>query len=331
MTNPKFYVNFRQMAIFTKMKDIFLRFLKFLSVLHKRGKEYITIMVVPHTEEKIKNFHFTNYFFISAIVILIGLFSINIFFLLHKSTINEGYTALRSRYQKMIKERSEMQRNIQILRKNLEHMKPQLSQIYHLTDPDGKEYYDIWGKGGSPLQDSASGSGQISSSKLDLKEMNKDLLVSKSVLERANRFLDRNRDIFRNLPTMWPVPKGGYVTSEYGWRENPVVRSKKEFHKGLDIAHYPGSPIVTTADGVVAFAGEKQGYGLSVHIRHEYGFSTVYAHCRNLKVHAGQKVRRGQTIAYVGDTGFTTGYHLHYEIRIGREAIDPWPFILNLK
>jgi murein DD-endopeptidase MepM/ murein hydrolase activator NlpD len=142
-------------------------------------------------------------------------------------------------------------------------------------------------------------------------------------------YLDENKRIFSKLPTLWPVQGGGYVTSEFGTRNSPFHFDRQERHKGADIAFYPGAPIVATADGSVMSTGYEKGFGNCLTILHAYGFMTRYAHCQSIKVMPGQPVRRGQVIATMGRTGRTTGYHLHYEIRIGREPLDPLPFMLK--
>jgi murein DD-endopeptidase MepM/ murein hydrolase activator NlpD len=98
-------------------------------------------------------------------------------------------------------------------------------------------------------------------------------------------------------------------------------------HDGLDIAAPRGTPIYSTASGVVTFAGRQSGYGIVVKIRHAFGFETVYAHLSRENVSVGQSVRRGDRIADMGSTGRSTGSHLHYEIRIDRMPVNPIKFI----
>jgi murein DD-endopeptidase MepM/ murein hydrolase activator NlpD len=166
---------------------------------------------------------------------------------------------------------------------------------------------------------------------LTVRSLQRDIDIMKDVLGRANAYLAENREIFNKLPHLWPLPDGGYITSEYGWREHPIRKRRTEFHRGLDIANYPGSPIVATADGTVLSASYDPSFGYYVRVMHAYGFVTCYGHCQRLKARAGQSVRKGQVIAYVGRTGMTTGYHLHYEIRLGFESIDPMPYLMKMK
>ena len=123
------------------------------------------------------------------------------------------------------------------------------------------------------------------------------------------------------VPSMWPTR--GEVSSPFGLRWNG-----SDFHPGIDIANDFGTPIVATADGVVTEAGwNAGGYGNKVDIDHGNGIMTRYGHAQSVVVRAGQHVRRGQIIAYMGSTGFSTGPHLHYEVRIYGEPVNPAPYL----
>jgi murein DD-endopeptidase MepM/ murein hydrolase activator NlpD len=127
------------------------------------------------------------------------------------------------------------------------------------------------------------------------------------------------------LPFGEPVP-GGRWTSGFGPRRDPKGRGRS-MHNGLDIAAPRGTPVYATADGIVTFAGRQRGYGRLVKIRHAFGFETFYAHNNRARVKVGQRVSRGDRIADVGSTGRSTGNHVHYEIRIDNEPVNPVKFI----
>ena len=117
-------------------------------------------------------------------------------------------------------------------------------------------------------------------------------------------------------PSIWPA--AGYVSSPYGLRFNGT-----EFHQGIDIAADMGTPIVATADGVVTAAGWNGGYGNMVDVDHGGGIVTRYGHASAVAVTVGQQVRRGEVIAYVGSTGRCTGPHVHYEVRVDGQPVNP--------
>ena len=100
-------------------------------------------------------------------------------------------------------------------------------------------------------------------------------------------------------------------------------------HEGIDVGATPGTPIIAPADGIVVFSGKKAGFGNFVQIDHGYGIETLFAHSRKLYVKSGQKVTRGTLIAGVGNSGHSTGPHLHYEVRVNGIAVDPIYFILD--
>jgi murein DD-endopeptidase MepM/ murein hydrolase activator NlpD len=118
----------------------------------------------------------------------------------------------------------------------------------------------------------------------------------------------------------------GRRTSGFGVRIDPKGRGRS-MHDGLDIAAPRGTAIYSTADGVVTFSGRQSGYGIVVKIRHAFGFETVYAHLSRANVKVGQHVSRGDRIADMGSTGRSTGSHLHYEIRIDQQPVNPIKFI----
>lgn len=121
---------------------------------------------------------------------------------------------------------------------------------------------------------------------------------------------------------LWPVPSSRTVTSYYGWRVHPIFKTNR-FHSGIDIAASSGQRIVAIASGTVIIAGWQNGYGYTVSINHGGGMTTLAAHASKLLVSNGQKVKAGQTIALVGSTGWSTGPHCHFEVRINGSTTNP--------
>lgn len=123
-------------------------------------------------------------------------------------------------------------------------------------------------------------------------------------------------------------PSKGWITSRFGYRMNPFT-NKATMHAGLDLAAAPGSPVYAPADGVVIFASYDESYGKLVSIDHGYGVTTRFGHNSQIYVHVGQRVSKWDVIAAVGNTGRSTGPHLHYEVRINGTPVDPANFILD--
>jgi len=126
-------------------------------------------------------------------------------------------------------------------------------------------------------------------------------------------------------PSGWPI-RSGYISSKFGYRRNPTG-GRTRFHTGVDFASKRGTPVHATADGVVVFSGWRSGYGRLVEIRHVDGMITRYAHNQTNLVAQGEMVEKGQVIAKLGSTGHSTGPHVHFEVRIDDQAVNPLKYI----
>lgn len=124
----------------------------------------------------------------------------------------------------------------------------------------------------------------------------------------------------------WPCPSSKRITSDYGPRTSPT-EGASSYHKGIDIGASYGADIVAAADGTVIFAGHSNSAGNYLTVNHGNGMYTVYMHCSSLTASKGQKVSRGQIIAKVGSTGFSTGNHLHFGVSINGEYVNPWNYL----
>lgn len=136
-----------------------------------------------------------------------------------------------------------------------------------------------------------------------------------------------NKESFlRSTPTL--LPALGHISSGYGPRMSPYAQRIK-MHEGIDIGAPVGTTIVSPADGVITFSGAKPGFGNFVQIDHGYGVETIFGHASTLNVKKGQKIVRGDRIATVGNTGYSTGPHVHYEVRVNGTPVDPLYYMLN--
>jgi murein DD-endopeptidase MepM/ murein hydrolase activator NlpD len=128
-----------------------------------------------------------------------------------------------------------------------------------------------------------------------------------------------------SVPSRMPL-ETMVLTSDYGSRVHPILRQRRA-HKGIDLAAPSGSPVYATADGIVAKAERYSTYGNYIQIEHGGELQTRYAHLSGYAVQAGDRVHKGDLIGYVGTTGRSTGPHLHYEVRVAGEAVDPTPYL----
>ncbi|MBN2378607.1 M23 family metallopeptidase [candidate division WOR-3 bacterium] len=153
---------------------------------------------------------------------------------------------------------------------------------------------------------------------------NEAVTLAKSLREKRNdlrdlrNFLEKKATLLEGRPVGWPT--SGIISSRFGPRG-------RGFHSGIDIANTIGTPIYATGDGVVTFKGYVGAMGKEVEINHGSEFTTVYGHLSRYGVDIGDRVERGDIIGYIGNTGRSTGPHLHYEVRVNGVPVDPWPYI----
>ncbi len=162
------------------------------------------------------------------------------------------------------------------------------------------------------------------------------LAAADALRERAHAFsleLEELADALRGrserlaaTPVQWPAD--GWLTSRFGYRMSPFT-GRRDFHAGIDIAAEIGTPVLAPATGRVAFSGRRGGFGNAIVIDHGYGIRTTYGHLQTLKVHVGERVERGAQIATIGNTGLSTGPHLHYAVEVSGKTVDPLDYIIE--
>lgn len=157
------------------------------------------------------------------------------------------------------------------------------------------------------------------------KAIRESTLREQSVLDLWESLSER-QSLLVSTPNIKPAH--GWYTSRFGYRVSPFT-GRPALHAGLDIAAAPGSPVYAPADGIVTFAGYDEGYGKMVTIDHGYGVNTRFGHCAQVYVQVGQKVSRYDVIAAVGNTGRSTGPHVHYEVRVNGVPRNPMLYILD--
>jgi len=203
-----------------------------------------------------------------------------------------------------------------------------IANLDHLDDQDG-----LFGIGGSMPEDL--------DPKLELAEKHNSLMremhgqidqINEAAVIQGDGFealieeLDNKKNLLASTPAIRPCR--GIYTSIFGRRKSPFT-GLKEFHKGLDIASAEGTPVLAVADGTVTYADVKGNYGNMLVIDHGHGMVTRYAHLKEFLKAPGEKVKRGEKVALMGNTGRSTGPHVHYEVRFNGVPVDPQKYILN--
>ncbi|MFO7560920.1 MAG: M23 family metallopeptidase [Desulfobacterales bacterium] len=203
--------------------------------------------------------------------------------------------------------------------------------IANLNDPD--EQNGVSGIGGPAPEDldvtlslTRNHSGLVREMHEQVTQLNQLSMHQIEGLDSLLNHLNKQKILLSSTPAISPVK--GWITSRFGYRKSPFT-GLKEFHKGLDIASRMKTPVQATADGVVAFSGSKGFMGEIVVIDHGHGMVTRYAHLSKLLKKKGNRVKRGDIIGLVGNSGRSTGPHLHYDVRLNGISVNPEKYILN--
>ncbi|MBI5286730.1 MAG: M23 family metallopeptidase, partial [Deltaproteobacteria bacterium] len=161
---------------------------------------------------------------------------------------------------------------------------------------------------------------------LDLDQLKSGAVEQEKSFNELYEHLLTQKSVLASTPSIWPVR--GWVTSGFGYRTSPFT-GLKEVHTGIDIANNHGTPVIAPADGVVVRIVREAGLGKFLTINHGYGIMTRYGHLSEVYVSVGKRVKRGEKISAVGNTGRTTGPHLHYEVAANGVLVNPERYILN--
>ena len=244
----------------------------------------------------------------------------------------------------------EANRKNELLKENYKQLNGKVKtlqgQMASLESRDNEVYRSIFEA--NPLPDSARAKLIEKKKELDKVQVMNDDALSVEIASQLNnidarityqftsynnieKLINNQEAKLSSIPAIQPVSNKqlNRIASGFGMRIDPVYGTPK-MHKGLDFTAPQGTPIYATGDGTVALAGYGEGgYGNHVEINHGYGYKTLYGHMVRIKVRAGQKVKRGEVIGWVGSTGKSTGPHCHYEVYVNGNAVDPVYFFYN--
>jgi murein DD-endopeptidase MepM/ murein hydrolase activator NlpD len=180
----------------------------------------------------------------------------------------------------------------------------------------------IVGVGGPAPQDDVDREFNEIQQRID--EVRRQIDLRRESQEEIQGILNDQRSLLAAKPSGWPIK--GWLTSKFGMRRDPF-NGRRKMHEGLDIAARTGTPVVATADGIVSSVRTEAGYGKVAVVDHGYGYRTIYGHNSRIYVKVGQRVRRGDRIAAVGNTGRSTGSHIHYEVRLNGVPVNPKKYL----
>ncbi len=282
------------------------------------GKNFHTIIVVPHARARLRKWRVSN-LQIRVVLSLLAVLTLAASFFtwgfFTKTVDRAEIERLRGENRELRTVNTSFEGNVRQLQEKLadyEDRTMELAIVAGLDPAAGGGEAGVGGTAGAP----EAGLGGLSR-RADLLE---------GTLDRVEAELHEQMRWISSTPAI--TPARGILTSGFGIRRDPITRGRA-FHSGLDIAAAPGAPVRASADGVVIRATRSGGLGKAVYLSHGFGLSTRYGHMAKIEVKAGQRVQRGDVIGYVGNTGRSTGYHLHYEVHLDGEPVDPAPYLLD--
>ena len=311
-------------------RKLFSNIAKAVSSFFNVGRQKFTIMMIPHSEKKVVNFRISVFSLVFILVIAVSV--IGTFFV---------YTTRISGVSHQLSEKSsdlnQSEKNLELLLDQVSDLK-RASRNFEISLDDAMKTLNI--SSSNDIQASvAEGdfSSLISANETEagvmreiseLKNLSAYLEDSVESFSKITELINSQGDLLVEMPTLWPVDGGdGRITNYFGPAEHPFTHTWY-LHKGLDIGYGYGKPILAAANGKVIERGyEPLGFGNYFIIRHNYGFLTKYAHLNDVYVDEGDVVTQGQVVGAMGSTGLSTGPHLHFEIRIGSQVVDPEKFL----
>lgn len=287
-------------------------------------KRYSTIIFVPHARAKFRKLKVSHRLLFSIVSLVTSSLCLSTFFSV------QYFTSLSQTHElsKLRRENRELQTANEQFGKSVESLRNQLTTVEDRTRKlaiiagiTTLDESSQGGSGGLRSDDLSSNPYRDDIDKMSFRShnLNKDL----NVLEQ--KFVAQSR-LLSSTPSIAPVR--GVLTDGFGGRSDPFTGESGQ-HNAIDISSAVGQPVRSPADGIVVKAEWANGYGNVIFVSHGYGYSTRYGHLKNFAVRAGQRVKRGDVIGYVGSTGRSTGPHLHYEVRVNNNPVNPLEYIHN--
>ncbi len=310
------------------------------------GKRYHTLVIMPSTPGKrIVKFSLPSFCWpmfvvvVTAILCWVGLGSWSLY--QHKQIANRSHRLLKENL--LVKSKLEDQKEeITYLTNQLERIRKQSIYIRNFLGLEaGGVAKGGLGQGGKEVSSqvfslpSASASwvnsGHPSSLSTDLASYlsHREVTQLHADLDEIITTLEKRQKEMDHTPSISPVdPRKSWISSLFGTRISPFT-GRKHFHLGIDVAGWKGTPIIAPAKGKVTLVKRWGSLGLMVRIKHNSTYTTEYGHLLKAGVKKGQSVERGQVIGYMGDSGRSTGYHVHYGLRRNGKHVDPFPYMMD--
>ena len=295
--------------------------------------DHFTLMIIPNRKSGVKKISvpkasLRNILIASIVIVLVALYVIYDY-----ASINRDRTEL-ARLRVQTKEQSQQLRDLGMKLDQFSDRMEELMQfdkkIRVLAYETSKDKKLPLGIGGSDKETRIKDlldkdhNDVIAEMRKGVEKLNEEATEREKSFNELLAFLREQKSILASTPSLWPVQ--GWVTSEFGQRQSPF-RSGVEFHNGLDISTRFGKEVIAPAGGFVVNTGYDSQDGKFIRIEHGHGFSTAYLHLSRIAVKQGARVKKGEIIGNVGDTGRSTGSHLHYSVLVNNVQVNPRKYL----
>lgn len=313
--------------VFSCIGRFFVRFLKLCD-------SKLTIMIVPHSQGKVINFQ-TNVFALAFGVLLIaGIVSSFVYFNRQAAGSGVEISRLMNENRQTLASLDELRDENNNLLQTAKRFQSSLSQSLALLGINQTSNVSRASMNDSDLSSLFDTQQQVTASTreaADIRLLNSYLESAVQPIEQIGKMLETQETLFTDIPNIWPIKGGiGHISMQFGQNVHPIT-GQWYIHKGLDFSTWrSGDPIVATANGQVVTVGYDVSFGNYVIIKHKHGIYTRYCHMSTTRVKKGDMVSQQQVIGNIGNTGISTGPHLHYEIHIGSDVVDPAKYV-NVK
>ena len=288
-----------------------------------------TVVFVPHSEKRVYNFHITVLSICCFLLVVAGVVGAFFWYGASYSNARSVLASKDSRLKNVQASLDQLRDETALLLREARGFETALSGILSALGADLKSGNSRAASGDLSsffgIQETPEGLLQEVD---DVRRLSAYLSQAVEPVKEIGAMLDSHSALLTEIPSIWPIKGGiGHISFFFGQNENPFT-GQYYIHKGIDLSTYrSGDPVVVTADGQVVTIDYDEGFGNYVIIKHKHGYYTRYAHLLSSRVKIGQRVQQGDVIGYIGNTGLSTGPHLHYEVHIGSDVVDPYKYI----
>ncbi|MBQ7753526.1 MAG: M23 family metallopeptidase [Treponema sp.] len=296
----------------------------------------LTIMVVPHSQSKVINFQTTVFALIFGFLLFVGILSSFFYFNRRSISANMQISTLTEQNRAALASLDELRDENANLFQAAKRFQTSLSQslsLLGISQGENKANTSISSSDLSSMFNSTEIASGSSRELADIRELTSYLEGAVEPIEQVGKMLKTQQNLFTEIPSINPVKNPNtHVSMPFGPNVHPL-NGNWYIHKGIDFSTWrSGDPVMATANGQVVTVGFDNSFGNFVIIKHNHGIYTRYAHLSSFRVKKGQLVDQGQIIGNIGNTGISTGPHLHYEVHIGSDVVDPAKYInINLQ